>query len=148
MNIFEALREDHEKQRTLSEILVKTHGNSDGRDELFHKLKTELKAHSAAEERCFYKPLIEQDVTQTHARHGIAEHHEMDELIEQLENTEYSSPAWVSTAKKLREKILHHLDDEEHTIFQLAGKVLNDTQKTQMASAYQHAMEEHRNESA
>ena len=142
MNIFEALREDHEVQRTLADKLVETHGDSDARHETFQQIKTELLAHEAAEERCFYKPLIEQDMTQTHARHGVAEHHEMDELIEELENTDYSSPAWLSTAQKLREKILHHLDDEEHTIFQLAGKVLNDAQKTQMASAYHKHMEE------
>ena len=65
MTIFEALREDHGKQRTLVDILVKTSGDSDGRDELFEKLKLELSVHANAEERYLYVPLMEVDLTQS-----------------------------------------------------------------------------------
>ena len=47
MNIFEALREDHQTQRSLADILIKTSGDSDGRAEIFAKLKAELSAHAA-----------------------------------------------------------------------------------------------------
>ena len=144
MNIFEALREDHQKQRTLVDILVKTHGDSEGRDEIFQKLKHELQIHADAEERYFYKPLIDSDLTQEKARHSIAEHHEMDELIEELENTDYSSPHWVAVAKKLHERVHHHLDEEEHEVFQMAGKALNETQKTTLGQNYRKAIEENR----
>lgn len=144
MNIFESLREDHQKQRTLVDILVKTHGDSEGRDEIFKKLKHELEIHANAEERYFYKPLIDSDLTQEKARHSIAEHHEMDELIEELENTDYSSPHWVATAKKLHEQVHHHLDEEEQEVFQLAGKALNETQKNTLGQNYRKAMEVNR----
>ncbi|HAD98757.1 MAG TPA: hemerythrin [Cryomorphaceae bacterium] len=144
MNIFESLREDHQKQRTLVDILVKTHGDSEGRDEIFQKLKHELQIHADAEERYFYKPLIDSDLTQEKARHSIAEHHEMDELIEELENTDYSSPHWVAVAKKLHERVHHHLDEEEHEVFQMAGKALNETQKTTLGQNYRKAIEENR----
>ena len=146
MNIFEAIREDHEKQRTLVDLLVKTHGDSEGRNELFARLKRELHVHEDAEERFFYKPLISADLTQDKARHGIAEHHEIDELIEKLEDTEMSSSAWKGYAEKLRDKVLHHLDEEEHQIFQMAGKVLKDNQKTELAKSYRGAMEEMKSE--
>ena len=144
MNIFESLREDHQKQRTLVDILVKTHGDSEGRDEIFQKLKHELQIHADAEERYFYKPLIDSDLTQEKARHSIAEHHEMDEMIEELENTDYSSPHWVAVAKKLHERVHHHLDEEEHEVFQMAGKALNETQKTTLGQNYRKAIEENR----
>ncbi|MBF98049.1 MAG: hemerythrin [Owenweeksia sp.] len=144
MNIFESLREDHQKQRTLVDVLVKTHGDSEGRDEIFQKLKHELQIHADAEERYFYKPLIDSDLTQEKARHSIAEHHEMDELIEELENTDYSSPHWVAVAKKLHERVHHHLDEEEHEVFQMAGKALNETQKTTLGQNYRKAIEENR----
>ena len=144
MNIFEALREDHEKQRTLVDILSKTHGDSDGRDELFQRLKRELQAHADAEERHFYVPLIDDDLTQEKARHSIAEHHEIDELIEQLESTDYSSPGWKATAEKLKHQVIHHLDEEEHEVFQLAGKVFTDQQKSQLADDYRQEMAESR----
>ena len=73
---------------------------------------------------------------QEKARHGIAEHHEIDELIEQLEETDYDSSAWLKIAKDLKDKVEHHLDDEEHTFFQLAGKVFSETQKQNLAKHY------------
>ena len=42
MNIFEALRADHDKQRELAAALIKTQGDSEERDKLFAELKTEL----------------------------------------------------------------------------------------------------------
>lgn len=141
MNIFEALREDHGVQRTLADLLVKTHGDSEGRDELFDKLKAQLQAHAKAEERYFYILLMEDDLTQEKARHSVAEHHEIDELIETMENTEFSSPAWVSHAEKLRKRLHHHLDEEEHEVFQMAGKVLTEQQKTSLSSEYRKLME-------
>ena len=136
MNIFEALRADHDKQRTLVDLLVKTEGDSEGREEIFSRLKTELEEHAAAEERHFYIPLIEHDLTQGKARHSVAEHQEIDELIAELEETDRSSPAWISTAKKLKEKVTHHLDEEEREVFQLAGKVLSDKEKSALAEEY------------
>lgn len=137
MTIFEAIRHDHDIQRELLDKLTSTSGDTKVRDSLFTKLKKQLQIHAEAEERHFYKPLISNDMMQEHARHGIAEHHEIDELIEKLENTDYHSSAWLKTAKDLKHKVEHHLEDEEHTFFQLAGKVFNATEKTEMAKPYQ-----------
>ncbi|NNC70856.1 MAG: hemerythrin domain-containing protein [Flavobacteriaceae bacterium] len=137
MTIFEALRNDHDRQRSLLKILVETSGDSTKRDETFKQLKHELAIHADGEERHFYVPLIEVSKTQDHARHGIAEHHEIDELVKKLEITDYDSPAWLKYAKDLKEKVEHHLEDEEHTIFQLAGKVLTDVEKTNLAADYE-----------
>ncbi|TDQ33237.1 hemerythrin domain-containing protein [Zeaxanthinibacter enoshimensis] len=144
MNIFEALREDHEIQRDLVKRLIETSGDQDARDELFIALRSELESHAEAEERHFYVPLIESDLTQEKARHSIAEHHEIDELIEELENTEYSSPGWLVTAKKLQEKVEHHLSEEEHEVFQMAGKVLSAKQKEDLAKSYRKYMADSR----
>ncbi|MGB3917735.1 MAG: hemerythrin domain-containing protein [Thiothrix litoralis] len=144
MNIFEALRADHDKQRELAAALIKTQGDSVERDKLFAELKTELKAHAAAEERCFYIPLMEDDFTQEKSRHSVAEHHEIDEMIEKLEETEYSSPGWLVEAKNLHHRVHHHLKEEEHEVFQMAGKVLTDTQKSSLATDYEQTMTEQR----
>jgi len=144
MNIFEALREDHEIQRTLCDKLVNTSGDNDLRKNMFHKLKHELEIHADAEERHFYVPLIESDLTQEKARHSIAEHHEMDELVEKLEDTDMSSPAWLVYMKQLAEKVEHHLDEEEHEVFQMAGKALTEKEKKSLATDYQKAIKENR----
>ncbi len=144
MTIFEALRESHDKQRQLLDLLVKTHGDSEGRDELFKRLRAELENHAAAEERALYIPMMEYDMTQEKARHSVAEHHEIDELIETLESTEYDSPGWLASAKKLQHLVTHHLEEEEQEVFQLAGRVLGDADKTSLAQTYQQEMEARR----
>ncbi|WP_124981347.1 hemerythrin domain-containing protein [Nonlabens xiamenensis] len=144
MNIFEALREDHEIQRDLIDKLVNTSGKTDLRKNMFEKLKHELAIHADAEERHFYIPLIDADLTQEKARHSIAEHHEMDELVEKLEETDMDSSAWLTYMKQLAEKVEHHLDEEEQEVFQLAGKALTEKEKTELAQTYQKEIKEHR----
>lgn len=137
MNIFEALRISHETQRALADQLIRTSGDSADRELLFKELKRELAAHAAAEERFFYVPLIAHDMTQEPSRHGIAEHHQMDKLVEQLEQTDFSSPGWLVTARALHHKVFHHLKDEEQGVFQLAGKVLSEAEKQSLAKGYE-----------
>ena len=142
--IFEALRADHEIQRDLADRLIDTNGASDDRRELFARLRTELAAHAAAEERAFYVPLIQDDRSQEKARHSVAEHHEMDELVERLEGYELGASQWLITAKELHHKVHHHLDEEEREVFQLAGKVLAESAKTALAADYEAEMDEQR----
>lgn len=146
MTIFEAIRSDHETQRTLIDLVVKTEGAGDGREELFERLKRELTAHAAAEERYFYVPLMEADLTQEAARHSVAEHKELDDFIEQLEGYDMSGPQWLQTAKELADRLVHHLDEEETEVFPVAGKALTDAQKASLADDYRADMERHKNE--
>ncbi|CAO1660429.1 MULTISPECIES: hemerythrin domain-containing protein [Salinicola] len=141
MTLFEDLRASHDKQRRLLDLLVKTHGDSEGRDELYKRLRAELENHAAAEERALYIPMMEHDMTQEKARHSVAEHHEIDELLETLEATEYESPGWLASAKKLQHLVTHHLDEEEQEVFQLAGRALGDSEKTSLAKTYRQEME-------
>lgn len=136
MNIFEALRESHERQRNYADILVQTHGDNAERVEAYKQLKAELQAHETAEERFFYIPLMEHDKGIDLSRHAISEHHEMDEMMEELDETDMSSPSWLATAKKLSEKVHHHLKEEEQKFFQMAGKILDDKQKESLAGQY------------
>lgn len=137
MNIFEALRESHEIQRDLAERLVQTSGDTPERRELFDQLKNELFAHAVAEDRYFYIPLMMTDSGLNISRHALAEHHDMDELLEQLTETEFSNPGWLAVAKKLSETVHHHLQEEEHGFFQQAGKILDDKEKEALAKKYQ-----------
>ncbi|WP_460122932.1 hemerythrin domain-containing protein [Pseudomonas sp. S2_C03] len=141
MNIFEALRESHERQRTYAKALIETRGDTPERVEAYKQLKAELQAHETAEERHFYIPLMQFDNGVDLSRHAIAEHHEMDEMMEELDETEMSSPAWLATAKKLSDKVHHHLKEEEQKFFQMAGKLLDDKQKETLAGQYQREYE-------
>lgn len=136
MNIFEALRESHNKQRDIAEKLIQTSGDTEERRALFDQFKNELFAHAVAEDRYFYIPLMMTDSGLNITRHALAEHHEMDELLEQLTETDFSNTGWLAIAKKLSETVLHHLEEEEHRFFQQAGKILDDKQKETLAKKY------------
>ena len=148
MTIFEALRADHDVQRGLVRDLVATEGASASRKRLFENLKVELAAHAAAEERCFYVPLMQHDLTIEKARHSVAEHHELDELVEALESTDMSSPSWLKTARDLEHRLIHHVDEEEQEVFQLAGKALTDAEKSSLAGDYESEMDSQKQKAA
>ena len=136
MNIFEALRQSHDVQRELGEELLKTKGASAERDEIFKQYKIELTAHETAEERYFYIPLLMDDNGLDLTRHAIAEHHEIDELIEEVEQADQTTSAWMAAAKRLVDQVKHHLSEEEQRFFQMAGKILTDQQKQKLAKQY------------
>ena len=133
--IFEALRESHEIQRTLCRKLL-TVRDFTMRAEVFSALRVELHAHAAAEERFLYVPLLMKDGGLNSSRHALAEHHDIDELLEDLSTREKRGRAWMATAKKLSRKVHHHLKEEETKFFQVAGKLIASSQKKTLASKY------------
>jgi hemerythrin-like domain-containing protein len=136
MDIFEALLKSHEVQRGLCKQLMAAIGEPDARQRLFEQLKTELAAHETAEERMFYVPLFEHDETVDASRHGIAEHHEMDEMVEDLEKSEAGSAEWLELVGKLVHKIGHHLDEEEQKFFPQAREVLSRREQKELGEPY------------
>ena len=136
MNIYEALRESHETQRLLCGELLASEPNAQTRKQLFKTLKVELEAHAAAEERFLYCPIMMEDAGLSISRHALSEHHEMEELMEELTTNDPTVQGWLTRAKALCEKVNHHLDEEEKAFFQLSGKLLSDKQKESLAKEY------------
>ncbi len=144
MSIYTAIKKDHEIQRELCSKLLETSGDTKERQELWQELKKELQVHEVAEERHFYAPLIETDKMQEDARHGMAEHHEIDDLIRALSDTEMSSPSWLMTFKKLAHQVDHHLKDEEKEFFDKAKKVYSSAEADKLAKEYKNTRDEYR----
>ncbi len=136
MNIYEALRESHDEQRKLCKELLASEPNASLRKQMFKSLKVELEAHAAAEERFLYCPIMMEDAGLTVSRHALAEHHEMEELMEELTTNDPTVQGWLTRAKALCEMVNHHLDEEEKAFFQVSGKLLSETQKTSLAKQY------------
>ncbi|MEJ5991382.1 hemerythrin domain-containing protein [Ramlibacter sp. PS3R-8] len=137
MNIFQALMVSHQTQRELCARLLDAKQATDESRQLFEELKSELAAHETAEERCFYVPLMQHDASVDLSRHAIAEHHEMDEMVEELEELDPHAVEWSVACQKLCDKIEHHLKEEEDKFFPQAGEVLSDEQKEQLAADYE-----------
>ena len=135
--LYDELRASHARQRALCGSLVRTQAkNAAKRQALFRELHIELAAHAAAEERYLYVPMLMFDMGLNSARHALAEHHEMDELVEDLHKADAEGGQWLAVARKLSEKVHHHLREEEKKFFQVTGKILDDKQKVMAAKKY------------
>jgi hypothetical protein len=134
--IFDAIRESHDLQRDLCRKLTASRGDMAARQVLFLQLKVELMSHAASEERHLYIPLLMDDGGLDASRHALHEHHEIDELLDDLSVRNKKQGGWIATAKTLSLKVRHHLNEEETKFFQLAGRLLSATKKVQLARAY------------
>jgi hypothetical protein len=134
--IFDVIRESHDLQRDLCRKLTASRHDMAARQVLFLQLKVELMAHAAAEERYLYVPLLMEDGGLDASRHALHEHHEVDELLDDLTVRNKEQAGWIATAKTLSFKVRHHLKEEESKFFQVAGRLLSATRKEQLARKY------------
>lgn len=135
--IYDELRDSHATQRRLCNSMVRTLAkNPTKRAQLFRALRIELAAHAAAEERYLYVPILMYDMGLNSARHALAEHHDMDELVEALQALDPAGEAWGTRAGELVHKVRHHLKEEETKFFQVSGKLLTDARKLRLAHRY------------
>ena len=135
--LYDELRASHAKQRSLCSSIVRTSAkNPAKREALFRELRVELAAHAAAEERYLYAPILMYDMGLNSARHALAEHHDMDELVEDLQTLDSAGDAWQAKASELAHKVRHHLKEEETKFFQVSGKLLGDSRKVKLATQY------------
>lgn len=135
-NLYEALRESHEIQRSLCRKLLRSPPHSALREQLFSQLRVELAAHEAAEERCLYVPMLLDDRGLDASRHALHEHHELDELVADLQVNDKAQRGWMAKARKLSEKVHHHLREEEKKFFQVSGKIIEEPEKVRLGQRY------------
>jgi hemerythrin superfamily protein len=133
--IFEALRESHETQRSLMRKLLRSESGAH-RVDIFSQLRIELSAHEAAEERYLYVEILMDDRGLNSARDALADHHKMDELVEQLQTRNHAGVRWMNKLKNLAEQLHEHLNEEEKIFFQISGKILEDRKKVVLAKKY------------
>jgi len=131
-NIFEALRESHEIQRSLIRKLMLSKPDKN-RSDVFKLLRIELAAHEAAEERYLYVHILMDDRGLHPSRDALADHHEMDGIVEDLQTRDHKGRSWTSKVKELSKQLHDHLREEEKIFFQISGKILSDSQKIRLA---------------
>ena len=135
MTLFDALRESHRLQRLLCRRLIATRDPL-RRQPLFLQLKVELEAHAAAEERYLYIPMLMTDAGLSASRHALSEHHEIQELCEDLSVRDKSGDDWTLTMSQLSRKVHHHLREEERKFFKVGGRLLDEPLKLRLARQY------------
>lgn len=126
-DIFGRLVEDHDRHRALIAMIQETHGSSEQRKTLFEELTREVKAHAAAEEQALWSSVLRDPKTTDDARHAIAEHKQIDDLLADLAARDKASSGWLRRFERLKEKYLHHIREEEQEQFVAAEKRLTAT---------------------
>lgn len=123
-SIYEAIKEDHARHRALLEKIDGTEGDSPERKEAWEAFYADVKSHSAAEEETFYSKLMSMTWGQDAARHSVHEHEQMDEIMEELRETDMSSPGWIQRFRVLKHDYEHHMEEEEDEVFTRAQEVI------------------------
>lgn len=135
-SIYDAIKADHDDHRTLLNTIAETEGDSAERREAWEKFYNDVKSHAAAEEETFYSKLMSETWGQDHARHSVHEHQQLDDLMEELRETDMSSSAWLTTFKKLKHDYEHHMDEEEEELFSRAKEVIGEEDNDKFGEAF------------
>jgi hypothetical protein len=140
-DIFGRLTMDHELHRDLIDALGETQGDSEERAELFERLTREVKSHAAAEEQALYSTMMRKPETTEETRHSVAEHQEIQVLLNDLAATPMSSGAWLTKFREFSDRYLHHVDEEESENFHDYAKYLTDEDERHMRDVFERRKE-------
>ncbi|WP_299417498.1 hemerythrin domain-containing protein [uncultured Sulfitobacter sp.] len=143
-SIYDAIKTDHNTHRDLLAKLADTSGDSDTRRQAWQTFYNDVKSHAAAEEETFYSKLISETWGQDAARHSVHEHQQLDDLMEELNETDMSSPAWLTRFKTLKHDYEHHMDEEEQEVFERAKKVIGEEQNNGFGMRFEARKKEER----
>lgn len=134
--IYEVLRRDHENLRKHLNELVSMKKDSKRRQLLLERIRDGLVPHSRAEEAVFYNSLRSVPVVSDEIWHGYREHMEAETYLRTLQVASVFNAEFKAVAKKLKEAVEHHIEEEESEIFRLAEGVLTNAEARQMATAF------------
>ena len=135
--IFARLKDDHDRHRALLDRILETHGESNEREKLFTELTLELKGHAAAEEQALYSTMMRKPETTDETRHSVAEHHEIEEMLNDLAATDMASGGWLTKFKTFDHEYRHHIDEEEEEHFPDFSKYLTKADEEHMESVFE-----------
>jgi hemerythrin superfamily protein len=124
MQIYDALKKDHEEVKLLlSELIGLPENDENQHGPLIDRIRDALIPHSRAEEAIFYNSLRAVDMSKKIAMHGYVEHMQAESLLRTLQVKGKIDADWKATAKELKTALEHHIAEEESEMF-VAGRTL------------------------
>lgn len=136
-DIFGRLIEDHDRHRALLAMIEVTEGKSADREALFEELVYELKSHAAAEEQALWSTVLRNPETTEFARHAVAEHKDIDKMLDDLTARDMSKKKWMERFADLKHEYLHHIREEEQEQFVESEKILTDADRQHMRDVFE-----------
>lgn len=147
-DIFTRLKLDHDRHRRMLDRVASSSGDSKERRDAFEQLRIDVSAHANAEEQSLYAEMLARPDLQEKGRHSVAEHKEADDYFEELVDMEFNSNEWMSQFKTLKERLEHHMDEEENEIFAAAKKDLSKERADELARIFDDRKPEERQDVA
>lgn len=135
--IFARLKADHDRHRDLLDRIDATQGDSDDRRYLFEAFRVEVTAHAASEEMSLYATMLGKPDLRDDAQHSVSEHKEIDDLLTELYEMDFASTGWLTRFRSMKERYLHHIDEEEEEMFPVAEKGLSEATKRELVKIFE-----------
>ncbi|MDP8905751.1 MAG: hemerythrin domain-containing protein [Chloroflexota bacterium] len=138
MNALTLLKEDHDRvKKMLAEGEQTTERAEKTRGDLFSRLKHDLEIHERMEEEILYPALKQHGESREIALEGFEEHHIVDTILSELEQTATTDETWTAKFKVAKENLEHHIEEEEGEMFKTTRQLFSDDELEQMGQQMQ-----------
>jgi hypothetical protein len=135
MDALSLLEADHrEVKKMLAEGEKTTERAEKTRTELFTELKSAMVLHERIEEEIFYPALKEHPKAKDIVLESFEEHHVVDEIMGELEQTDVTDETWAAKFKVMKENIEHHMQEEEGEMFKSARQVFDEAELEELGA--------------
>ncbi len=137
MTIYEELKKDHRKVLSLlDELIAAEKADSKKCLALVEQIRDELIPHARAEEAVLYNAIRDIEPAKDVVGHAYREHMEAETLLRGLQISEGMKMNWITGARKLKEAIQHHIQEEEGEVFAAAKKLFIEEEAVAMAEVF------------
>ncbi|HEV7341195.1 MAG TPA: hemerythrin domain-containing protein [Sphingopyxis sp.] len=135
--IFARLKADHDRHRKLLDQIDETKGDSPEREKLFEAFRIEVTAHAASEEMSLYATMLGKPNLREEAQHSVSEHKEIDDLLTELYEMDFASTGWLTRFRTMKDRYLHHIEEEEEEMFPEAEEGLSEAKKKELLAIFE-----------
>ena len=133
MNAIKLLEEDHVTiKKLLNEGEETTERAEKTRTELLDRLKDFLEIHERIEEEVLYPALRANPKSKEIALEAYEEHHVVDEILAELQDTPVTDETWGAKFTVAKENLEHHIEEEEGDMFKKSRQIFSDEELEQM----------------
>ena len=133
MDPLELLKLDHMKVEALY-LQFKAASDKKRRQHLYDQIQKELTAHASLEESTFYPACEKHEELKEKTDEAYEEHKQMKNLLNELAELTAESSKAQTKMKVLMEDVLHHVREEENTLFPKVRKVMSKTALERLGS--------------
>jgi iron-sulfur cluster repair protein YtfE (RIC family) len=126
MDPIKLLKADHDEVKALLGKLDETTERAEvARTDGLERLRLKLDVHETIEEEILYPALKEFAKTKDIILEAYEEHHVVDVIMAELEETPVADETWAAKLTVAKENLEHHIEEEEDEMFKQARQVMN-----------------------